>query len=90
MQVILIQFIFSYTNILEQAAEPFFAAIKTLIEKMPHMIKIHGGNMFGNWLNAAMASYKLDGIEERLQEAIKRSKEIFTSLNQIPGIKISP
>jgi len=63
---------------------------KSLIEKMPHMIKIHGGNMFGNWLNAAMASYKLDGIEERLQEAIKRSKEIFASLNQIPGVKISP
>jgi threonine aldolase len=63
---------------------------KTLIEKMPHMIKIHGGNMFGNWLNAAMALYKLDGIEERLQEAIKRSKEIFSALNQLPGIKISP
>jgi threonine aldolase len=63
---------------------------RSLIEKMPHMIKIHGGNMFGNWLNAAMASYKLEGIEERLQEAIKRSKEIFASLNQIPGIKISP
>ena len=63
---------------------------KSLIEKMPHMIKIHGGNMFGNWLNAAMASYKLDGIEERLQEAIKRSKEIFASLNQIPGVKVSP
>jgi threonine aldolase len=62
---------------------------KTLIEKMPHMIKIHGGNMFGNWLNAAMASYKLDTIEEKLQEAIKRSKEIFAALNQIPGVKIS-
>ena len=62
---------------------------KSLIDKMPHLIKIHGGNMFGNWLNAAMASYKLDGIEERLQEAIKRSKEIFKALNQIPGIKIS-
>ena len=63
---------------------------KSLIEKMPHMIKIHGGNMFGNWLNAAMASYKLDGIEERLQQALKRSKEIFASLNQIPGLEISP
>ena len=63
---------------------------RSLIEKMPHMIKIHGGNMFGNWLNAVMASYKLDSIEERLQEAIKRSKEIFASLNQIQGIKISP
>jgi len=61
---------------------------KSLIEKMPHMIKIHGGNMFGNWLNAAMASYKLDTIEEKLKEAIKRSKEIFASLEQL-GIKVS-
>jgi threonine aldolase len=62
---------------------------KNLIEKMPHMIKIHGGNMFGNWLNAAMASYKLDTIEQNLQEAIKRSKEIFAALAQV-GIKVSP
>jgi threonine aldolase len=61
---------------------------KALIEKMPHMIKIHGGNMFGNWLNAAMASYKLDTIEEKLKEAIKRSKEIFASLEPL-GIKVS-
>jgi threonine aldolase len=61
---------------------------RSLIEKMPHMIKIHGGNMFGNWLNAAMASYKLDTIEEKLQEAIKRSKEIFMAIGQL-GIKVS-
>ena len=61
---------------------------KNLIDKMPHMIKIHGGNMFGNWLNAAMASYKLETIEESLRESIKRSKEIFTSLNQ-SEIKVS-
>ena len=52
------------------------------------MIKIHGGNMFGNWLNAAMASYKLDSVEKNLQEAIKRSKEIFAALGQL-GIKVS-
>lgn len=61
---------------------------RSLIDKMPHMIKIHGGSMFGNWLNAAMASYKLDTIEEKLQEAIKRSKEIFAALGQL-GIKVS-
>jgi len=61
---------------------------KTFMEKMPHMIKIHGGNIFGNWLHAAMASYKLDTIEEKLLEAIKRSKEIFTALGQL-GIKVS-
>ncbi len=62
---------------------------KSIIEKIPHLVKIHGGNMFGNWLNAAMALHRLEGIEKRLQEAIRRSKEIFTSLNKIPGIKIT-
>ena len=61
---------------------------KSIIEKMPHMIKIHGGNMFGNWLNAAMALHRLEGVEERLQEAIKRSKEIFAGLAQA-GIKVT-
>lgn len=62
---------------------------RSIIEKMPHMIKTHGGNMFGNWLNAAMASYKLDTMEEKLKEAIRRSKEIFTALGQL-GIIVSP
>ena len=62
---------------------------KLVIDKMPHMIKIHGGNMFGNWLNAAMALHRLEGAMERLNGAIKRSKEIFSSLNQIPGFKIN-
>lgn len=61
---------------------------KTIIDKMPHMIKIHGGAMFGNWLNAAMVSYKLEGLEEKLKEAIKRSKEIFASISQF-GVKVS-
>src|SRR6187399_3636633 len=50
---------------------------RSLIEKMPHMIKIHGGNMFGSWLNAAMAVNRLDGIETRLQNAIKRAEQLF-------------
>jgi len=61
---------------------------QAVIEKMPHLIKIHGGSMFGNWLNAAMALHRLDGLEVRLQEAIKRSKEIFSSLGSL-GIKVS-
>jgi len=62
---------------------------KTVIDKMPHLIKIHGGNMYGNWLNAAMAVHRLEGIEERLQQAIHRSEEIFAALNKINGIKIN-
>jgi len=62
---------------------------KAVINKMPHLIKIHGGNMYGNWLNAAMAVHRLEGIEERLQQAIQRSAEIFAALNKINGIKIN-
>jgi threonine aldolase len=62
---------------------------KTVISKMPHLIKIHGGNMYGNWLNAAMAVHRLEGIEERLQQAIQRSTEIFAALSKINGIKIN-
>lgn len=62
---------------------------KEVIDKMPHLIKIHGGNMFGNWLNAVVAMNRLEGVEERLQDAIKMSKEIIAGFNKIPGCKIS-
>lgn len=62
---------------------------KDIIDKMPHLIKIHGGSMYSNFTNAAMALHRLDGFEERLQEAIKRSKEIFTGLNKIKGVKVT-
>lgn len=63
---------------------------KAIIDKMPHLMKIHGGSVFGSWVNGAMALHRLQGFEERLQQAIKRSKEIFAALNALPGIKISP
>ncbi len=59
-----------------------------VIDKMAHLIKIHGGNMYSNWTNAAMALYRLEGLETRLQNAIKMSAEIFSELNKIPGISI--
>jgi len=57
---------------------------------MPHLIKVHGGAMYSNWANAAMALHRLNGFEDRLQNAIKSANEIFSSLNKLPGIKISP
>lgn len=61
---------------------------KEVIDKMPHLMKIHGGTMFGNWLNAAMALHRLEHIEERLQASIIRSKDVFAALGGI-GIKVS-
>lgn len=59
-----------------------------MIDKMPHLIKIHGGSMYGNWTNAAMALHRLEGFETRLQQAIKLSGEIFARLNKVTGIHI--
>lgn len=55
---------------------------REVIERMPHLIKIHGGNMYGNWANAAMAVWRLQGMEQRLLDAKKKSEEIFGELNQ--------
>ncbi len=63
---------------------------KAVIDKMPHLMKIHGGSMYGNWSNAAMALEKLEGFEERLQQSIKRANEIFAELNKLNAIKITP
>lgn len=62
---------------------------KAVIDKMTHLMKIHGGSMFGNWANAAMALYHLDGVEARMRQARKRGEELIALLNQLPGIEIS-
>ncbi len=62
---------------------------KNVIDKMPHLIKIHGGNMAENWFNAAMALHKLNGVDTRFADAKKRSAELFKELNKISGLKIT-
>lgn len=62
---------------------------KALMEKMPHLIKIHGGNMYGNWTNAAMALHRLEGFEDRMRETVKRSTDLFAILNQTKELKVT-
>jgi threonine aldolase len=63
---------------------------KAVIDKMQHLIKVHGGSVYSNWANAAMALDHIDGFETRLQNAIGRSTELIALLNQLPEIKITP
>lgn len=60
----------------------------SVIDKMPHLIKTHGGNMFGNWFQAAMALHRLNGFEDRLIESIKRADIIFKAVESF-GLKVS-
>jgi threonine aldolase len=72
------------------AAGAILCGDKAVIDKMVHLMKIHGGSMFGNWTNAAMALHHLNGMDTRMQQAKKRGEELIAQLNQLQGIKISP
>jgi threonine aldolase len=63
---------------------------KTVIGKMPHLVKVHGGTLFNFWPSAAIVLSKLDTVETTIRSARQRSVEVFAGLNQIPGIKIIP
>jgi threonine aldolase len=71
------------------AAGAMLCGPSEVIDKMAHLVKVHGGAMYGNWANAAMALHRMEGFETRLQNAIQASKTIFAALNKLPGIKIS-
>jgi threonine aldolase len=62
---------------------------KPVIAKMPNLIKIHGGSMYANWTNAAMALNRLDGIENKIQQAKNQAVELIESLNKVKEIKIT-
>lgn len=62
---------------------------KMVIGKMRHLIKVHGGTIYQNWINAAMALHHLEGLDDRLKSMAKKATELFGQLNQLPGIKIS-
>jgi threonine aldolase len=61
---------------------------KAVIDKMTHLIKVHGGSMYGNWANTAMALYRLEGFETRLKNTVQKAHELFDALNKISGITI--
>lgn len=62
---------------------------KEVMDKMPHLVKMHGGSMYGNWTNAAMALQEVDGYRERLVKAKTKGGELISMLNRLPQIKIS-
>lgn len=62
---------------------------KSVIDKMPPLIKVHGGAMYGNWTNAAMALHRLQEFENRLKKAVSMSEVVFSAINKIPGIQVN-
>lgn len=61
----------------------------TLINQVPHLIKVHGGAMYGNWTNAAMALHRLEGFENRLEKSIQVFNAFKAGVEQIKGVQIT-
>ncbi|WP_290795885.1 threonine aldolase family protein [Flavihumibacter sp. UBA7668] len=63
---------------------------ESLISQVPHLMKVHGGSMYGNWTNAAMALHKLEGFEDKLKRSIRAFVEISEGINKLPDCSIQP
>ena len=61
-----------------------------LIEQVPHQIKIYGGTVYQNWMNAAMALHYLNGIDQRWGEVTEKSKKLILELNKVEGTSLTP
>lgn len=62
---------------------------RDVINKMEHLTKVHGGIIFSNWANSAMALQHLTGIEDRFKSFADQSKQLFNMLNQLPETKVA-
>jgi len=60
-----------------------------VIDQMPHLIKIFGGNIYQNWPYAAMALNKITDIEDTLQKAKTKGDQLMSLMNQAANMKIS-
>ena len=59
-----------------------------IIDQVPRLNKICGGNMFRNWPNAAVALYYLRDFEKRFAASIQSSEKLFSAINKLGGINI--
>lgn len=72
------------------SAGAIFCGDAAVIDQMTHLIKIHGGSMYGNWTNAAMALHRMEGAEKRFADAKTRGEQLFTELNKTGRFNIKP
>lgn len=61
---------------------------KVVIDQMHHLIKIHGGGIFTNWPNAAIALHHLNTIDEVMEEIKVKSAGFLKLFGQLKGVKI--
>jgi threonine aldolase len=61
----------------------------TLIDQVPHQIKILGGSMLHSWTNTAMALHYLERAEKTWDQIRKAGESLIAQLNQVKGTQIT-
>ncbi|SMG50266.1 L-threonine aldolase [Marivirga sericea] len=79
---------FSLYKYLNAAGGAILCGDAELIDQVAHQIKIHGGTIYQNWNNTAMALYSLNGIGSRFKEMAIKGKNLIKQLNKIDGIEV--
>jgi threonine aldolase len=60
----------------------------TLIDQVPHLIKILGGSVLHSWANTAMALHYLEGVDERWDQIRKKGDKLIEQLSQLKGAQL--
>jgi threonine aldolase len=61
----------------------------SLIDKIPHLIKVYGGTLYRTWTSTSIALHYLNGLEERWKSTVKEMETLVATLNKMDGIKVS-
>lgn len=61
---------------------------RSFIDKIPHLIKVHGGTIYQNWMNAAVALEKLKTIEETLLLVVEKANRVVKGLNELEKVEV--
>ncbi|MFQ3212751.1 MAG: threonine aldolase [Marivirga sp.] len=61
---------------------------RSFIDKIPHLIKVHGGTIYQNWMNAAVALEKLKTIEETLLLVVEKANRVVKGLDELEKVEV--
>ena len=81
-----------YVSLYKYFDAPFGAILAgeaRLIEGMYHTRRMFGGGLASSFLVAALALQGVEGFEDRFKNAMKRGKELFRRLNDLPDLVVT-
>ena len=82
-----------YVSVCKYLGAPFgaiLAGTREFIDGLYHDRRMFGGSLPAAWMAAALVLQGLPGFEERFGAAMTRARHLFSALNHLDGLRISP